>query len=118
MRMKHINENQREVGLKDYWGTDNPDIVVETTTISQEIHLDKLKAEIERLEQEIISAQPIDLPEELLDELNQAMTSSLNDGGQTFQKISDIVYAQNDQGSGHAQAELDRLTALLAKVTQ
>lgn len=115
--MDHININKRKIRNETYWLTDDINIIMEITTASQEIHLDKIRDHIERLEKQLEINKPIELPEELLSQLNQAMTASLNDGGQTFQKISDLVYAQNGHGDEHIQYELDRLNVLLAKVT-
>ena len=116
--MKHVTDNQRVIGRKDYWQTDDSNIVIELQTVSREIHLDKLQEKIAQLEAELAASQPLELPEELLTQLNQTMTDSLNDNGETFQKITDIVYAVNTQDASSIQAELDKLKTLLSKVTE
>lgn len=51
MGLKHISENTMKIGDKSYWKTDNPNIIIKLTIQSQEIHIDKLEAKIQFLEQ-------------------------------------------------------------------
>jgi hypothetical protein len=55
--MKNIKENKRVIGEKAFWTTNNPDIIIETTTTAKEINLKELKERKANLES-LISNQP------------------------------------------------------------
>ena len=55
--MKNIKENKRAIGEKVKWLTDDPDVLIETTTMARVINLKDLRERKERLES-LIANQP------------------------------------------------------------
>lgn len=117
--MNQINKNKRKIGLVTYWATDNPNIVIKMQTVSAEIYLDKLDAQINALEEELASNQSVELPQELLDKLNQTMSKSLNDDGQMFEEISEIVKQHTSTADQEAlEVKLRELTNLKMTIVE
>ena len=58
--MKNIKENKRAIGEKVKWLTDDPDVLIETTTTARTINLKDLRERKERLESLIANQPPIE----------------------------------------------------------
>lgn len=100
--MKHISENKRNIGKKDYYVTDDPDIIKALWTTSEEIHIDKLQKQIADIEEQIAA-----IPDAI-------STDGLTGPGKALVEEQNAIAAFERPA---LEEELARLQIILAEVT-